>query len=88
MPHLITSVTSVNLAQSTPGDVVRVTRIDLDGAMRKRCRELGLAPGAVVHVTHRGGFGGRVVGIGLDRFALDAQTCVHVYVAPVDVPTS
>lgn len=73
----------MNLAQSDPGDVVTVVRVDLDEAMRKRCRELGLSPGAVVHVTHRGGFGGRVVGIGADRFALDAQTCVRVYVSPV-----
>ncbi len=78
----------MDLAQSTPGDVLRTMRIDLDDATRRRCRERGLEHGSAAHVTHRGGLGGRLVGIGADRFALDAQTCVHVYVPPLDVPSS
>jgi ferrous iron transport protein A len=34
-------------------------------------------------VTHRAAFGGRVVGIGADRFAVDAATCARIEVAAV-----
>ena len=64
--------------------MVRVVELELDDATRRRFRALGLAPGAVVHVTHRGGFGGRVVGVGADRFALDSGTCARVQVTPVE----
>ncbi|UJP40885.1 FeoA family protein [Cellulomonas palmilytica] len=73
----------MDLAEGTPGDAARAVRIDLDTAMRRRCRGLGLAPGSVTHVTHRGGLGGREVGLGTDRFALDSWACVRRYVSPV-----
>ncbi len=71
------------LPAGTPGDAARAVRIDLDTAMRRRCRSLGLAPGAAVHVTHRGGLGDREVGLGTDRFALRSWTCGRRYVSPV-----
>ena len=77
------SVAVVSLSEGTPGDAARSVRIDLDTAMRRRSRGLGLAPGAAVHVTHRGGLGDREVGLGTDRYALDAWTCVRRYVSPV-----
>ncbi|GEL95271.1 hypothetical protein CCO02nite_19290 [Cellulomonas composti] len=61
--------------------------VDLDDPVRRRFRTLGLAPGAVVQVTHRGAFGGRVVGVGADRLAIDAGTCRRVAVELV-VPVS
>ena len=42
--------------------------------------EIGLYTGAVVHVTHRGPSGGRVVAVGGARLALDASTAVRVEV--------
>ncbi|GAA3794173.1 FeoA family protein [Cellulomonas soli] len=78
----------MDLVDCGPGDAVRVLGIGLDEGMRRRCRELGLQPGVVVHVTHRAAFGGRVVAVGADRFALDGRTCALVdveHVAPVGV---
>jgi len=73
----------MDLAACDPGSSVRVVHVDLDETARRRLRTFGLAVGAVLHVTHRGGFGGRVVGVGADRLALDAGTCRRVRVEPV-----
>ncbi|ASR55793.1 FeoA family protein [Cellulomonas sp. PSBB021] len=73
----------MDLAACDPGSSVRVVHVDLDETARRRLRTFGLAVGAVLHVTHRGGFGGRVVGVGADRLALDAGTCRRVSVEPV-----
>lgn len=73
----------MDLAACDPGSTVRVVGVDLDEPARRRFRTFGLAVGAVLHVTHRGGFGGRVVGVGADRLALDAGTCRRVRVEPV-----
>lgn len=75
----------MDLGSCTPGDVVRVTDVRLDDGMRRRCRELGLRPGVVVHVTHRAAFGGRVVAVGADRFAIDGRTCACVLVEREEV---
>ncbi|MGN8247181.1 FeoA family protein [Cellulomonas soli] len=81
----------MDLSACGPGEAVRVVGIGLDEGMRRRCRELGLHPGVVVHVTHRAAFGGRVVAVGADRFALDGRTCAQVTVeaigSPVDAGT-
>jgi ferrous iron transport protein A len=60
----------------------RVVDVDLDHAARLRLSELGLRAGAVVRVTHRAAFGGRVVAIGSDRFAVDARTCARIEIEP------
>ncbi|GEA79600.1 FeoA domain-containing protein [Cellulomonas sp. CW35] len=75
----------MDLASCEPGATVRVLDVELDESTRRRFRTFGLAPGAVLHVTHRGGFGGRVVGVGADRLALDAGTCRRVRVEAVAV---
>jgi ferrous iron transport protein A len=77
----------MDLGDCGPGDAVRVLDVALDDGMRRRCRELGLRPGVVVHVTHRAAFGGRVVAVGADRFALDGRTCGQVAVEPLAAPT-
>ena len=59
----------------------------LDDKTFFRLCELGLRPGAIVSVTQKGGFGGRVVASGHQRFALDKATaralgcdpCGHEY---------
>ena len=56
----------------------RVVAVDLDGSTRLRLSELGLRAGAIVRVTHRAAFGGRVVAIGADRFAVDRGTCTRI----------
>lgn len=78
----------MDLGTVTTGRHLRVVDIDLDERSRVRLRELGLRPGADVHVTHRGAFGGLVLAVGADRFALDAGTAaaVRVEAAPVAAP--
>ena len=60
-------------------DVVVLT-VDLPSESRARMHEIGLHTGAVVHVTHRGPSGGRVVAVGGARLALDASTATRVEV--------
>ncbi len=74
----------MDLASCAPGDTVCVVGVCLDDGMRRRCRELGLCVGALVRVTHRGAFGGRVLALGAHRLAVDATTCAAVEVAPWD----
>jgi ferrous iron transport protein A len=62
--------------------MVRLVAMRLDDATRRRLRELGLSLGARVRVVQRGAFGGRVVAVGADRFALDGRTCRSLEVVP------
>ncbi len=73
-------VRDVDLSRLRPGECARVVGVDLDDAPRARLRELGLRPGGEVRVTHRAAFGGLVVAVGADRFAVDARTAVRVRV--------
>lgn len=70
----------MNLSQLPQGSVGVVTAVDAELAHSLRLRELGFRPGTAVRVTHRAAFGGRVVAIGADRFALDRSTCRRVEV--------
>lgn len=70
----------MDLAHWPTGTDARVLAVDVGAAARLRVGELGLRPGAVVRVTHRAAFGGRVVAIGAQRFAVDAATCARVVV--------
>ncbi|NMM32357.1 MAG: ferrous iron transport protein A [Cellulomonas sp.] len=64
---------------SWPTDTdARVVAVDLEHSTRLRLSELGLRVGALVRVTHRAAFGGRVVAIGADRFAIDGRTCTRI----------
>ena len=56
----------------------RVVTVDLEDSIRLRLSEHGLRAGAIVRVTHRAAFGGRVVAIGADRFAVDGRTCALI----------
>ena len=60
-------------------DVV-VLDLGLPPESRARMYEIGLQVGAVVHVTHRGPSGGRVVAVGGARLALDAATAALIEV--------
>lgn len=60
-------------------DVV-VVGVGLPPESQARMYEIGLFTGAVVHVTHRGPSGGRVVAVGGARLALDAATAALVEV--------
>jgi ferrous iron transport protein A len=73
----------MNLGEWPPQTDGTVVRVDVDPTAVLRLRELGLRPGGTVRVTHRAAFGGRVVGIGADRFAVDAATCARIEVAAV-----
>jgi ferrous iron transport protein A len=61
----------------------RILGLDVEPGMCLRLRELGIRPGALVEVTHDAGRQGRVVALGAERFALDAQTCALIAVEPV-----
>lgn len=80
MPHLYGG--GVELSGVPTGQTARVTGIDLDDGPRARLRELGLRSGGELTVTHRGAFGGLVVAVGADRFALDARTAARIRVTP------
>ena len=67
-----------------PVDVdLKVVDVGLVGAVRLRMREVGLHVGATVRVTHRAPFGGRVIGIGASRIAVDSATAALIEVGPV-----
>lgn len=70
----------MNLGQWPVATQCRVVAVDLDQSMRLRLGELGLRPGSVLSVTHLAAFGGRVVAVGADRFAVDAATCGRIEV--------
>lgn len=74
----------MKLFECAVGATVRVVTVDLPDAHARRLRELGLAAGHVVHVTHRAAFGGRVVMVESDRFALDRATARRLEVEPVE----
>ncbi|GIG26841.1 FeoA family protein [Cellulomonas denverensis] len=73
----------MDLAQLAPMTDGRVVDVGLPVPQRRRLAELGLRPGAVLRVTQRAAFGGRVVALGAERFAVDAATCARVEVGPV-----
>ncbi|MFI2755098.1 ferrous iron transport protein A [Cellulomonas sp. P22] len=73
----------MNLAEWPVGACARVVAVDAEQSMRLRMSELGLRAGAVLHVTQRAAFGGRVVAIGAQRFAVDSQTATRIEIAPV-----
>lgn len=75
----------MDLLHWPPGADARVVAVDVDRSARFRVGELGLRPGAVVRVTHRAAFGGRVVAIGAERFAVDAATCARIEVVSPEV---
>lgn len=81
LPHLYGR--GMDLLHWPPGADARVVAVDVERSARFRVGELGLRPGAVVRVTHRAAFGGRVVAIGAERFAVDAATCARIEVAEV-----
>jgi ferrous iron transport protein A len=72
----------VELRECADGDLVRIVAVRLDQATRRRLRELGMSAGARVRIVQRGAFGGRVVAVGADRFALDGRTCRALEVVP------
>lgn len=75
----------MELAQLPLGHTARVVDVDpgLGPGVCLRLRELGLRDGVMLQVTHCAAFGGRVIGIGADRFALDALTCASITICPV-----
>lgn len=70
----------MHLADCALDQDVVILAVDLPSESRARMHEIGLYAGAVVHVTHRGPSGGRVIAVGGTRLALDANTAGHVAV--------
>ncbi|GIG40879.1 FeoA family protein [Cellulomonas phragmiteti] len=73
----------MDLSGVPTGGTARVAGLDLEDGPRVRLQELGLRPGGELRVTLRGAFGGLVVAVGADRFAVDARTAACIRVAPV-----
>ena len=53
-----------------------------DHPTHRRLAELGLRPGAEIHVMRRTSGGGRLLGIGPSRMALDRATLRSLHVEP------
>jgi len=69
------------LAGSGVGSTVRLAGLDaIDPPQRRRLAEFGLRPGAAVIVLARTAGGGRLVGLGTSRIALDAGTAQRLAV--------
>ncbi len=62
----------------------RIVGLHVEPGTGLRLRELGIRPGALVEVVHDGGRQGRVLALGAERFALDAQTCTLIAVEQVE----
>jgi Fe2+ transport system protein FeoA len=62
------------LAAAQVGGTVTLGEVDLPTTERRRLAEFGLQPGAVVTVVARTTGGGRLVGVGTGRVALDRRT--------------
>lgn len=75
----------MNLTSLAPGADAHVTRVLLDPGTCLRLGELGIRAGALVRVSQRAAFGGRVLAVGADRFALDSRTCGLIEVEPLRV---
>jgi ferrous iron transport protein A len=58
--------------------VAKVRSIDLPEAERRRLRELGVGPNAIVQVVQCGLFRSRVIAVGSDRIAIDGRTCACI----------
>jgi ferrous iron transport protein A len=48
---------TLSLFDGKKGDMVRITRISLEGVMRRRLLDLGFVPGAVVEVVRKSPLG-------------------------------
>ena len=59
---------------------LEVLAVLMAGPVGLRMHEVGLRAGATVRVTQRSPFGGRVIGIGASRIALDAATAALIEV--------
>lgn len=69
------SAVGERLAGCAVGSTVRLGGLDSVGAsQRRRLAEFGLRPGRWVTVLARTAGGGRLVGLGTSRIALDAET--------------
>jgi ferrous iron transport protein A len=62
------------LAAADLGVPVTLAGVDLSAPERRRLAEFGLRPGVVVTVVARTAGGGRLVGVGTSRVALDRWT--------------
>jgi ferrous iron transport protein A len=79
MPYLCRRVALVTLHQAPVGASVRVTNL-AEHPRSRRLAELGLRPGATVDVLRRTSGGGRLLGLGTARLAVDRATASSVVV--------
>jgi len=64
------------------GATVRLTDVEVQGAVRLRLAEFGLRPGAVATVLARTAGDGRLVALGTTRVVLDRSTASRLAVEP------
>jgi len=69
------------LHAARPGEQVRLAAIDVPAEHRLRLAELGVRAGGWVRVLGRTVGGGRVIGIGADRLALDRRIAQQIVLA-------
>lgn len=70
----------MRLIEVPPGMEARVTSIHVPEAPRLRLGEMGLRQGALVRVIQKVGAGGRLLGMGVSRLAIDRATARSVEV--------
>lgn len=75
------STASCALGDVIPGRAVQVLRVDVDAATRLRLAQFGVRPGVTIAVLSRTSGGGRLLGLGSSRIALDRATVARLYVA-------
>lgn len=73
------------LSALAPGAAGHVRAVSTESGVVLRLREMGLRPGALVHMSGRGAGGSRIVVIGAARIAIDGVTAGQIDVAPFEV---
>ncbi len=78
---MTTATAASALGDVSPGRSVRVLRVGTDAATRLRLAQFGVRPGVTVSVLARTSGGGRLLGLGPSRVALDRATVSLLEVA-------
>lgn len=78
---MTTPTASCALGDVSPGHAVQVLRVDVDTPTRLRLAQFGIRPGVTVAVLSRTSGGGRLLGLGPGRIALDRATVARLHVA-------
>jgi ferrous iron transport protein A len=77
---MLEAASNLTLQTCPIGQSSCVVRMSMCPEDCRRLRELGIGPGVTLVVAQGTAFGGRLVQVGADRFALDAATAAGIEV--------